>query len=278
MGSRRTHEAAAVAAARAAYIAGFASTSNLAAGHRYGIPTRGTSAHAFTLLHDSEPEAFGAQVDALGTSTTLLVDTFDVETAVRTAVAVAGTGLGAVRLDSGDLIALTHRTRAELDELGATGTRIVVTSDLDEYAIAALAAAPADAYGVGTQLVTGSGAPTARLVYKMVARQAADGQMRAVEKHSRGKTGRGGRKTAWRRREGGVATAEVLTLSSAAPEQERDRRLQVELIREGEVVGRETLQAARERHRRCLDELPDHARKLSAGEPAIPTILEGEAL
>lgn len=278
MGSRRTHEAAAVAAARAAYVAGFASSSNLAAGHRYGIPTRGTSAHAFTLLHDSEPEAFGAQVDALGTSTTLLVDTFDVATAVRTAVAVAGTGLGAVRLDSGDLIALTHRTRAELDELGATGTRIVVTSDLDEYAIAALAAAPADAYGVGTQLVTGSGAPTARLVYKMVARQAADGQMRAVEKHSRGKAGRGGRKTAWRRREGGVATAEVLTLSSAAPEQEQDRPLQVDLIREGEVVGRETLQAARERHRHCLDELPDHARKLSAGEPAIPTILEGEAL
>jgi len=278
MGSRRTHEAAAVAAARAAYVAGFASTSNLAAGHRYGIPTRGTSAHAFTLLHDSEPEAFRAQVDALGASTTLLVDTFDVETAVQTAVRVAGTGLGGVRLDSGDLIALTHRVRRQLDQLGATDTRIVVTSDLDEFAIAALAAAPADSYGVGTQLVTGSGAPTARLVYKMVARQDAHGQMQAVEKHSLGKAGRGGRKTALRRRVDGVATAEVLTLAGAESAGAQDRPLQVDLIRDGEVVGREPLEAARERHRRCLDELPDHARKLSRGEPALPTIMEGEPL
>lgn len=271
MGSRRTHEAAAVAAARAAYVAGFASTSNLAAGHRYAIPTRGTSAHAFTLLHESEAEAFAAQVAALGTSTTLLVDTYDVDAAVVTAVEVAGTDLGGVRLDSGDLVAQAHRVRRMLDERGATGTRIVVTSDLDEHAVAALAAAPADAYGIGTQLVTGSGAPTANLVYKMVARREPDGGWLAVEKHSLGKGGVGGRKSAVRRRAGGVAVAEHIGAASAT---EDDRPLQVDLVRAGEVVGREPLHEARARHRRCRDELPEHARKLSRGEPAIPTVLD----
>ncbi len=172
MGSRRTHEISAVAAARAAYIAGFASTSNLEAGRRYAIPTTGTAAHAFTLVHDSEEDAFRAQVTSLGPGTTLLVDTYDVAAGVQTAVAVAGPELGAVRLDSGDLIELARQVRDQLDSLGATDTRIVVTSDLDEYAIAALAAAPVDGYGVGTSLVTGSGAPTAGLVYKLVARGA----------------------------------------------------------------------------------------------------------
>ena len=92
MGSRRTHEEAAVASARAAYVAGFASSSNLAARQRYGVPTAGTSAHSFTLLHDTEADAFRAQVASLGTGTTLLVDTYDVAEAVRLGVEVAGTG------------------------------------------------------------------------------------------------------------------------------------------------------------------------------------------
>ena len=170
MGSRRTHEEAAVAAARAAYVCGFASTSNLAARERYAVPTAGTSAHSFTLLHDSEEDAFRAQVTSLGHGTTLLVDTYDVEEAVRLGVDVAGPGLGAVRLDSGDLGVLAVRVRRQLDALGATGTRILVTSDLDEFAIAGLRAAPVDGYGVGTQLVTGSGHPTCGFVYKLVAR------------------------------------------------------------------------------------------------------------
>jgi nicotinate phosphoribosyltransferase len=273
MGSRRTHETAATAAARAAYVAGFASTSNLAAGHRYGIPTRGTSAHAFTLLHDTEADAFASQVAALGASTTLLVDTFDVPSGVRHAVEIAGPGLGAVRLDSGDLIEQATHVRQQLDALGATQTRIIVTSDLDEYSIAALAAAPVDAYGVGTQLVSGSGAPTAKMVYKLVARADRKGTLVGVEKHSPGKRGHGGRKTALRRRSDGVAEAEMVMV---APDPEQaghdDRPLQVPLVRSGEVVGREPLAAARARHARCVDELPDHAHKLSPGEPAIPTI------
>src|ERR1700712_1634790 len=103
MGSRRTGERSAVAAARAAYIAGFGATSNLEAGRSWGIPTMGTAAHAFTLLFDDEEEAFRAQVDAMGVGTTLLVDTYDIEQGVATAVRVAGPSLGAVRIDSGDL-------------------------------------------------------------------------------------------------------------------------------------------------------------------------------
>ena len=199
MGSRRAHEEAAVAAARAAVVAGFAGTSNLEAGRRYGLPTIGTAAHAFTLLHDDEAAAFAAQVASLGTGTTLLVDTYDVRRGVELALAAAGTGLGAVRLDSGDLGVLAHEVRAQLDEAGAQGTKITVTSDLDEYAIASLAVAPVDSYGVGTSVVTGSGAPTCGMVYKLVAREGADGALAPVAKAARGKISVGGRKAAARR-------------------------------------------------------------------------------
>jgi nicotinate phosphoribosyltransferase len=276
MGSRRTHEEAAVAAARAAYIAGFASTSNLAARDRYGIPSTGTSAHSFTLLHDSEEEAFRAQVASLGTGTTLLVDTYDVAEAVKLGVEVAGPGLGAVRLDSGDLGLLAQEVRQQLDGLGATGTHIVVTSDLDEFAIAALAAAPVDAYGVGTQLVVGSGHPTSGFVYKLVARENGDGVLRAVAKKSVDKVSVGGRKYALRRLTGGVAVAEVIGIGTPAVNDGDDRSLLVPLVRDGEVVGREPLDAARERHQRSRAELPPSAQQMSRGEPVIPTVFEGE--
>ncbi|MEU4109925.1 nicotinate phosphoribosyltransferase [Streptomyces sp. NPDC048208] len=275
MGARRTHELAAVAAARSAYVGGFATTSDLAAGFRYGIPTVGTSAHAFTLLHDQERDAFRAQVDALGADTTLLVDTYDVAEAVRTAVEVAGPELGAVRIDSGDLLLVAHRVRQQLDDLGATDTRIVVTSDLDEYAIASLAAAPVDAYGVGTQLVTGSGHPTCSMVYKLVARaESADPSAPLVpvaKKSTGGKTSVGGRKWAARRLdEYGVAEAEVVG-TGAVPDELADRQLLVELVKGGEVVAREPLDAARERHIAARANLPLSATQLSRGEPVIPT-------
>lgn len=275
MGARRTHELAAVAAARAAYVGGFATTSDLAAGFRYGIPTVGTSAHAFTLLHDQERDAFRAQVDALGADTTLLVDTYDVAEAVRTAVEVAGPELGAVRIDSGDLLLVAHRVRQQLDDLGATDTRIVVTSDLDEYAIASLAAAPVDAYGVGTQLVTGSGHPTCSMVYKLVARaESADPSAELVpvaKKSSGGKTSIGGRKWAARRLDKyGVAEAEVVG-TGPVPDELADRQLLVELVKGGEVVAREPLDAARERHIAARGNLPLSATQLSRGEPVLPT-------
>ena len=272
MGSRRTHEEAAVACARAAYVAGFTATSNLAARQRYGVPTTGTSAHSFTLLHDTERDAFTAQVSALGSGTTLLVDTYDVAEAVRLAVEVAGTDLGAVRLDSGDLGLLAQQVRAQLDDLGATSTRIVVTSDLDEHAIASLASAPVDGYGVGTSLVTGSGHPTCGFVYKLVSREGDDGSMVGVAKKSKDKTSIGGRKYALRRRSAsGVAEAEVVGIGVPPVDDGDDRELLVELVRDGEVVGREPLEAARERHLASRAELPIKARQLSRGEPAVPT-------
>ncbi|SCX61150.1 nicotinate phosphoribosyltransferase [Klenkia marina] len=271
MGSRRTHEEAAVAAARAAWLVGFGSTSNLAAGARYGVPTAGTSAHAFTLLHDDEAAAFRAQVQTLGTGTTLLVDTYDTMRGIRTAIEVAGPELGAVRLDSGDLGDLAVQARALLDSLGAHRTRVTVTSDLDEYAIAALAAAPVDGYGVGTSLVTGSGSPTAGMVYKLVERDGVP-----VAKTAEGKRSVGGRKNAVRRHDAaGTATAEVV---SPHPVQARDgdRDLLVPLVRGGRLVDdldpAARLRAARDHHERARTALPAEAWSLSRGEPAIDTV------
>jgi nicotinate phosphoribosyltransferase len=277
MGSRRTHEEAAVAAARAAYVCGFATTSNLEAARRYGIPSAGTSAHSFTLLHDTEEEAFRAQVTSLGKGTTLLVDTYDVAAAVKLAVEIAGPELGAVRLDSGDLVTQAHEVRAQLDALGATNTRIVVTSDLDEYAIAALAAAPVDAYGVGTSLVTGSGAPTAGLVYKLVSRTDDSGTMVDVAKKSKDKKSVGGRKFALRRvSDSGDAEAEVIGIGEAPTNDGNDRELLVELVRDGAVVADMSANAGRALHKRALAELPAGARRLSRGEPVIPTLYQDE--
>jgi nicotinate phosphoribosyltransferase len=271
MGGRRTHEAAAVASARAAYLAGFATTSNLEAGRAYGIPTAGTCAHAFTLLHDSEEAAFRAQVDALGTGTTLLVDTYDITAGIATAVEIAGPDLGAIRIDSGDVGVLARQARAQLDDLGARKTRIVVSGDLDEYAIAALRAEPVDAYGVGTSLVTGSGSPTAGMVYKLVE---VDG--RPVAKRSSHKESRAGRKAALRRHKPtGTALDEVVyVVNGGAPDRgEHDRSLVVPLMRGGQPAAEPaTLEQSRQRVREGLVSLPWEGLKLSHGEPAIPTV------
>jgi len=268
MGSRRTHEQAAVAAARAAYLAGFASTSNLEAARRYGVPTAGTAAHAFTLLHDDERAAFAAQVAALGPGTTLLVDTYDITRGIELAVEVAGPALGAVRIDSGDLGVLANHARAQLDGLGATNTRIVVSGDLDEFSIAALAATPVDTYGAGTAVVTGSGSPTAGMVYKLVE---VDG--RPVAKRSEHKESHGGRKTALRaHKPTGTATEEIVVSSGAVEPADGERLLQVPLVRGGEPVpDLPGLAEARQYLRDATVTLPWDGLKLSKGEPAIPT-------
>lgn len=276
MGSRRTQEHSAVAAARAAVIAGFHSTSNLEAGLHYGVPTVGTAAHSFTLLHDSERAAFEAQVASMGAGTSLLVDTYDVEQGVRTAVEVAGPELGAVRLDSGDLVEQARWVRRLLDDLGNHNTRIMVTSDLDEYAIAALASAPVDAYGVGTALVTGSGAPTASMVYKLVSRQNDDGQFVDVAKAAKNKVSVGGRKYALRRlNERGRATAEVVGIGEPPASDGNDRELLVPLVTDGVVAegytGSEGLHRATQRHRDSVKEMPGLSKRLQRGEPVIPT-------
>ncbi|MDN5789562.1 MAG: nicotinate phosphoribosyltransferase [Micrococcales bacterium] len=274
MGSRRTHEESAVAAARAAYIAGFTNTSNLEAGRRYGVPTAGTAAHAFTLLYDSERDAFSAQLASLGRGTTLLVDTYDVRSAVDLAIELAGSDLGAVRLDSGDLLIQAKEVRAQLDAAGNTHTRIIVTSDLDEHAIAALAAGPVSGYGVGTALVTGSGAPTASMVYKLVQRENASGALEGVAKKSKDKLSVGGRKWAVRRLSDGVAQAEVIGIGEAPRTSSGDRPLMIDLVSDGEVIDHQDIHEARARHDASRAELPRSASQLSRGEPVIPTIYE----
>jgi nicotinate phosphoribosyltransferase len=272
MGSRRTHEQAAVAAARAAYIVGFTGSSNLEAQRRYAVPALGTSAHAFTLLHTGqhgpdERTAFEAQVDALGVGTTLLVDTYDITQGVANAIEVAGTGLGAVRIDSGDLGVLTRQVREQLDGLGASKTRIVVSGDLDEFSIAALRAEPVDVYGVGTSVVTGSGAPTASMVYKLVE---VDGI--PVEKRSSHKESHGGRKQGLRlAKQSGTIVEEVVHPFGLPPSDQPGRALTVDLVREGEPVGDLSIDAARRRVKDALHSLPWDGLKLSKGEPAIPT-------
>ena len=270
MGARRANENAAVAAARAAYIAGFDASSNLEAQRTFGVPSMGTSAHSFTLLYDSEESAFRAQLDSMGTQTTLLVDTYDIENAVRSAVELSSGKVAAVRLDSGDLGSTAVKVRKLLDDLGAHETKIVVTSDLDEYTIAALQAAPVDRYGVGTSLVTGSSHPTAGFVYKLVSHNT-NSEWVSVEKRSENKASKGGKKIATRELNGGIATAELVGNPSSG------RELQWPIMTQGEEIeklsAKELVIRARKHHTDVMTELPEAGRRLSQGEPVIPTIL-----
>ena len=278
MGSRRANEHAAVAAARAAYIAGFGATSNLEAGRRWGVPTMGTAAHSFTLLHDTEEDAFRAQIETLGVGTTLLVDTFDVHAAIDLAVKVAGPELGAVRLDSGDLPSVVRAVRAQLDGLGAHNTKITVTNDLDEYTIAALAASPVDSYGVGTSVVTGSGAPASGMVYKLVAHRDGTGAWVSVAKKSDGKTSIGGRKHPVRRLdESGTATAEAIhIIGDGTDATDSGRELLVPLVVDGALqsvhLGAAGVALAREHRAAAVAELPAEAFRLGRGDPVLPTV------
>ena len=277
MGSRRTGESSAVAAARAAYIAGFSATSNLEAGRSFGIPTMGTASHAFTLLHDSERQAFEAQLEAFGTDTTFLVDTYNIESGIKNAISVAGPTLGGVRIDSGDLPIEVAKARVLLDELGATATKITVTNDLNEFAIASLASAPVDSYGVGTSVVTGSGVAAAGFVYKMVAYQNESGDWHTVSKQSAKKSNIGGKKFAFRRHsEDGLAVTEVIGSGSVPKPQQGDRDLLVQLVSNGVAnsafQGSAGVELARKHHAKSKADLPSSALRLTKGEPAIQTL------
>ena len=281
MGSRRTHEYAAVTAARAAYLAGFEATSNLEAGYRYGIPVSGTAAHSWTLAHTNpdgtpnEEATFRSQIDTLGVETTLLVDTYDITKGVETAVRVGGPQLGGVRIDSGDLGAVTRRVRKQLDDLGNHNTNIVVSSDLDEFAIAGLRGDPVDVYGVGTSVVTGSGAPTAGMVYKVVE---VDGI--PVAKRSTSKQSVGGAKRALRTyRSSGVAVEEIVyPFEAPAPDtgQLDTREMTIPLMRDGHIVdGLPDLHASREYLDQARKTLPWEGLALSRDEAAVPTRMVG---
>lgn len=283
MGSRRTNESSAIAAARAAAVGGFQGTSNLRAAQLYGLNVIGTSAHCFTLVHDSERDAFISQVKAMGANTTLLVDTYNIENAIKTAVEVAGPELGCVRIDSGDLASLAQRVRNQLDALGATNTKITVTNDLDEYALASLQSAPVDSYGVGTMLVTGSGAPTCAMVYKLTEREGENGEMVPVAKHSKNKATTPGRKLAFRSYEYDLADAEHVVCGSEEqlarfqPE-EGWKDLMVTYVDHGKTdtqyQGSEAIVNAHNHCAQSLAELPITAQSLMKGDPSIPTKID----
>jgi nicotinate phosphoribosyltransferase len=206
-GTRRTHEIAAVHAARAAYVAGFVATSNEEAARRYGVPVRGTMAHAYILTHaadrgeEGEEEAFRSFAEAFGGSAVCLVDTFDTLRGVDRAIATLGPGLAGVRLDSGDLAALATESKARLERSGLGKAKIILSDDLDEYKIKALLdqGTPVDAFGVGTMAVSTPDAPSLGAVYKLVALEDDRGQMRAVEKRASGKGSAAGPKQVYRR-------------------------------------------------------------------------------
>jgi nicotinate phosphoribosyltransferase len=275
MGSRRANEVSAPSAARAAFIAGFAATSNLEAGRSYGIPTRGTAAHSFTLVHDSEAEAFKAQIATMGPGTTLLIDTYNISEGVAQAVEIAGPQLGAVRIDSGDLPVVVREVRAQLDSLGAKDTQIVVTNDLNEHTIAGLRGAPVDVFGVGTSVVTGSGHPAVGLVYKLVQRQSDDGSWVSVAKKSSQKTNPGGKKSAYRRIVDERAVEEVVTIGDKPSPPRDSRELMVDIITHGEAAiapnAHDAVLAARDHHRKAIEELPPEAFSLQPGDAVIPT-------
>jgi nicotinate phosphoribosyltransferase len=171
-GTRRAHGTeAGLMAARAAYIAGCAGTSNVEAGYLFGVPIFGTLAHSFVMMFDDEDEAFRAFLKVFPETSTILVDTYDTVAAVERLARDFDSTIPAIRLDSGDLLELSKRVRAILDKNGKTDTKIFASSDLDEYVIEDLLArgASIDAFGVGTRLATSYDAPALSGVYKLVA-------------------------------------------------------------------------------------------------------------
>lgn len=211
-GARRSHGVdAAIACARALYLAGYAATSNVEAGRRHGIPVAGTVAHSYVQAHASEGEAF-TRFAAQFPGTTLLVDTYDTLDGVRWVIELhqrlgARFKVGAVRLDSGDLGALAKASRALLDAAGMTDVRIMASGGLDEHVIAALLAdgAPIDGFGVGTAVDVVADRPYLDAAYKLVAYAGRD-----CGKLSPGKLSLPGRKQVFRRYENGLAAGDTI--------------------------------------------------------------------
>lgn len=219
-GTRRTHPAAAIDAARAAYGAGMVGTSNVEAGLRYGIPVMGTMAHSWVMAHPSEEAAFDDYIKTFPSTAVLLIDTYDTLRGARRAALAAQGRLQGVRLDSGDLAVLAREVRRILDDHGCRDARIVASGDLDEYSIAALraAGAPIDIYGVGTKLVASTDAPALGGVYKLVALEH-DGVVSPVAKYSEGKVMLPGAHQVYRYRgPDGRLAGDVLALVEERPE------------------------------------------------------------
>lgn len=267
-GTRRAHgPEAGVLAARAAYLAGCAATSNVEAGRRFGIPLAGTMAHSWVTAFVDEEEAFRSFAAVFGERAVFLVDTYDTLAAVRKIVR-AGLRPRAVRIDSGDLIALAHAVRRLLDEGGLGTTRIVASGDLDEWSIAEALArhAPIDAFGVGTALSTSRDAPSLGGIYKLVEIERGDVPV-PVMKLSGGKASYPGRKQVWRRVRDGCAYGDVIGLADE-PGPADGHPLLVPVMRDGaRLAPPPSLAERRRRHQEWLEQLPTGIRMLHVVEP-----------
>lgn len=270
-GLRRMHGAdAGMKAARAFHIAGIDATSNVLAGHVYGIPIAGTMAHSYVQAHDRQLDAF-REFAALYPRTILLVDTWDTEAGVRDVVALArelgdAFAVRGVRLDSGDLATLAARARRILDDAGLRDVTIFASGGLDEHEIDSMLAigAPIDGFGVGTGMGVSADAPALDIAYKLAAYAG-----RGRTKLSPGKRILPGRKQVWRQERDGVATSDVI---GRAEEALAGRPLLVEVMRDGVRLGagRVTLEGARALARAEIARLPGHVRALPPAEPAFP--------
>jgi nicotinate phosphoribosyltransferase len=265
--ARRDHGIdAAMKVARAAAVAGCSGTSNVAAAMRYGLRSVGTMAHSYVLSFPSEAEAFRAFMRDFPDNALVLVDTYDTLDGVRTAIAASrecGVRLRGVRLDSGDLEALSRDTRRLLDDAGAQDALIVVSGDLEEVRIAELVAtgAPIDLYGVGTDLGTSRDSPVVNGVYKLVSDEGPGGA-RSVAKRSPGKATVGGAKQVFRSLRDGKMTGDVIGLADEALDGEP---LLVRVMRGGEVVGEEGLAEIRGRAAGQLAALSPELRRPGPG-------------
>ncbi|HYM12152.1 MAG TPA: nicotinate phosphoribosyltransferase [Bryobacterales bacterium] len=268
-GTRRAHTPqAGTLGARAAYLAGCVGTSNVEAGHRFGIPVYGTAAHSWTMSYDSEPEAFAHLEALLGPLTVYLVDTYDVPAGVQNAIAV-GRPFWGIRLDSGDFLTDSRAARRAFDHAGYPEARIMASGDLNEARIAELvsAGAPIDWFGVGTELATSCDAPAMGSVYKLVEIER-EGRVRPAAKFSRGKPSLPGAKQIFRFPDHDVLGLAGESLPGATP-------LLEPVVRAGaRIAPQPDLAPLRERSRQKLAAIPEACRRLE-NPSAYPVILSG---
>ena len=277
-GLRRAHGAeAGLMAARASYIAGFAGTATVLADKVFGIPIFGTMAHSFIEAHDDEKAAFEMFARSRPDNLTLLIDTYDTEAGARKVVALApalaarGIAVRAVRLDSGDLIALSKNVRRILDAGGLADVRIFASGGLDEDAVSRMlrAGAPIDGFGMGTSLTTSSDVPSLDCVYKL---QEYAGLPR--RKQSIGKETWPGRKQVWRRYDQtGSMCGDVLSVET--DQQEGEPLLHLVMQGGSRVAPSPKLADIRMRAERELKRLPEPLRRLETENYPVEV---GEAL
>jgi nicotinate phosphoribosyltransferase len=264
-GARRAHGIdAGIRAARAAYIAGFGSTSIVEAGRRFGIPLSGTMAHSWVMAFADETTAFRKYAEVFGEAVFIL-DTYDAVAAARMVV-TSGLRPTAVRIDSGDQIAISREVRRIFDEHGLVDTAIVASGDLDEMRVAEIVAAgaPVDGFGVGTAVSTSSDAPALSGVYKL-AEIERDGRAVAVLKKSPGKRTYPGRKQVWRVMRDGIAIEDVLGLEGAQPPAGAEPLLR-QVMKNGERLSRPSLTEIRDRCRQRVATLPGEVTQLIDGK------------